>query len=84
MKRRPQPAPLPPLQAPPEPSSDLLAYTVEEAARMISVSRSTMYKLVKSGEIPSKPVCSRKRVVPRVELERYLSRGLTNGPCLPG
>ena len=34
-------------------SRDRLVYTVEEAAGLLGVARSTMYELVRAGEVPS-------------------------------
>lgn len=42
--------------------NDDLVLTVEEAARRIKVSRSTTYRLIAAGEIPSIQVGTQRRV----------------------
>lgn len=49
----------------------LVALTVEEAARRLSVGRTTMYALVASGEIPSVTV-GRLRRIPAEALNDYV------------
>lgn len=50
----------------------LVALTVEEAARRLSVGRTTMYALIASGEIPSVAV-GRLRRVPAEALSDYVA-----------
>ncbi|WP_329177273.1 helix-turn-helix domain-containing protein [Streptomyces sp. NBC_01477] len=50
----------------------LVALTVEEAARRLSVGRTTMYALLASGEIPSVAV-GRLRRIPAEALNDYLA-----------
>jgi excisionase family DNA binding protein len=50
----------------------LVALTVEEAARRLSVGRTTMYALVASGEIPSVTV-GRLRRIPAEALNDYVA-----------
>ncbi|MEU6848442.1 helix-turn-helix domain-containing protein [Actinacidiphila alni] len=52
--------------------STLVAVTVEEAARRLSVGRTTMYALLASGEIPSVTV-GRLRRVPAEALHAYVA-----------
>lgn len=52
-----------------------LLYTVEESAKRASISRTTMYKLIRSGEVRSIKV-RRARRVPPAELEAYITRQL--------
>ncbi len=46
--------------------------TVEEAAKMLGISRNSAYEGVRSGEIPSIKV-GRRLLVPRTALERFLA-----------
>ena len=70
MKRRlaPPPPPLPPTNPLPR-----LSFTIEDAAEVIGVSRSTMYELVRDGRVRTVHISERKRVIPLVELERFLA-----------
>jgi excisionase family DNA binding protein len=45
--------------------------TVEEAARVLGISRGTAYKAVRAGEIPSIRI-QRRLLVPRLALDRLL------------
>jgi excisionase family DNA binding protein len=49
-----------------------LVFTVEEAARLLGISRSFAYEAVQRGEIPSMRI-GRRILVPKVALERLLS-----------
>jgi excisionase family DNA binding protein len=49
-----------------------LLYTVEEVAEMLSVSRHTIYKLVKDGELESVKVRGARRVLAEA-LEAYVA-----------
>ena len=57
----------------PEIASFHLLLTVEEAAEMLRVGRTTMYALIKSGEIESVPV-GRLRRVPAECVTEYVHR----------
>ena len=46
-----------------------LTYTVNEACRMLSIGRSSLYDLVKSGDLQLVKIAGRS-LVPRSELER--------------
>ena len=48
-----------------------LTYTIEEAARLIGISRAKAYQCVRSGEIRAIQL-GRRRVVPAVVLEELL------------
>ncbi|MFJ5608223.1 helix-turn-helix domain-containing protein [Streptomyces sp. NPDC093221] len=50
----------------------LVALTVEEAARRLSVGRTTMYALLTSGEIPSVTI-GRLRRIPAEALNEYVA-----------
>ena len=47
--------------------------TVEEAARVLGISRSSAYEAVRRGELPPVKI-GRRYVVPRVALERLLDQ----------
>jgi len=53
------------------PSPGRLTYTVEEAAEIVGVGRSTAYAAVRAGDIPSVRVGTRL-LVPKCALERML------------
>jgi excisionase family DNA binding protein len=55
-----------------------LAVPPEEAAPLISVSRSTFYELLSDGLIKAVPVGKRKRIVAITELQRYLAENAEN------
>jgi len=50
-----------------------LLLTVEEAQRLLSLSRSKIYEMLRAGEIPSIKV-GRVRRIPRTALEQYVER----------
>ncbi|MBA7632493.1 hypothetical protein ES703_40039 [subsurface metagenome] len=57
-----------------------LAVSVTEAARLISVSKSTCYALIEQGRLPAVYIGKRK-IIPVSELERWLiehTRGATH------
>jgi excisionase family DNA binding protein len=56
---------------PPHPNA--LAYSVDEAAHVIGVSRRTLYELIAEGRLASTKIRGR-RVIPRVGLERLLAK----------
>ncbi|HYC66587.1 helix-turn-helix domain-containing protein [Brevundimonas sp.] len=49
-----------------------LAYTVEEAGRAIGVSRSTVFDMIRMGEVSAKKLRGRT-VIARAELQRIVS-----------
>lgn len=51
---------------------ECLVYSVEEAARLLGISRNHAYDSVRTGDIPAVRL-GRKWLVPRVALERMLS-----------
>jgi excisionase family DNA binding protein len=51
--------------------TDRLAYSVEDAAHLLSLSRSQLYAFLKDGLIVGKKLGGRT-VIPRDELERFL------------
>jgi excisionase family DNA binding protein len=62
------------MDIPQQPQHDpaILAVKVEEAARRLQVGRTTMYALIKDGEIPTVPVRGARRV-PVSALIAYLA-----------
>ena len=53
-----------------------LLLTVDEAAKELKVCKSTMFKLLRSGEVKSLLLGAHARRVPRAELEAYVARKL--------
>ncbi|WP_432051117.1 helix-turn-helix domain-containing protein [Verrucosispora sp. NA02020] len=53
--------------------SDPLLLTVEESAKKARISRATMFKLLKSGEVESVKI-GRSRRIPADALTAYISR----------
>jgi excisionase family DNA binding protein len=51
---------------------DRLVYSVEEAAKLLGISRSLAYEAVHRGEVPSMRI-GRRILVPKAALKRYLS-----------
>jgi excisionase family DNA binding protein len=54
--------------------SDRLTLTVEQAARLLGISRALAYELVRRGELPSLRL-GRRIVVPRRSLESMVDSG---------
>lgn len=52
---------------------DRLAVSVDEAAKMIGISRAAMYPLIMGGDIPSFTVGTR-RLIPLAELKEWMNR----------
>lgn len=57
---------------PREPHPDALSYPVDEAARILGVSRRSLYELISSRRLTSVKLCGR-RLVPRAALEQLLA-----------
>jgi excisionase family DNA binding protein len=55
-----------------QPPIDPLAVNVEQAAFMLNISRATLFRLVKNGEIQGKKF-GRRRVFSIVELQKLLA-----------
>jgi excisionase family DNA binding protein len=55
-----------------DPHPTALAYSVDEAARVLGVSRRTVYELIAEGRLHSAKLYAR-RLVTRAELERFLA-----------
>jgi excisionase family DNA binding protein len=60
----------------PQPQSEgpRLTYSVDEVAGLLGLSRSKIYELVASGEIPVVPLPGRRKLIARGTLEQLLSR----------
>ena len=54
-------------------SSDRLAYNIKEAAHALSLGRSTIYKLINTGELPSATIGTR-RLIFSEDLEAFIQR----------
>ena len=52
-------------------NNEKMVMTVEEAGRLVGVSRPTAYKLVKAGQLPAMRL-GRRLIVPKAALERWL------------
>lgn len=61
------------------PMEERLVYTVEEAAKLLGISRSFAYEAVQKGDIPSMRI-GRRILVPKSRLERYLSEAGSLSP----
>jgi len=62
----------------PEQQPQPLLVRVEEAARLLSLSRSTLYEMLASGELPSVKFGAARRV-PVVALKQWVAAHTTNG-----
>lgn len=60
----------------------LVALTVEEAARRLGVGRTTMFALIRTGEVPSIPI-GRLRRVPAEALPEYVRRRMQESGFVP-
>ncbi|MFI9327819.1 helix-turn-helix domain-containing protein [Kitasatospora sp. NPDC052868] len=58
----------------PEPDPTLVALKVEEAARRLSIGRTTMYALIRDGEIETIPIGRARRVPAEAVVEFTRSR----------
>ncbi|RKE20114.1 helix-turn-helix domain-containing protein [Streptomyces sp. TLI_171] len=73
---------LPQLSATQDHDSTLIALTVEEAARRLGVGRTTMFALIRTGEVPSIPI-GRLRRVPAEALTQYVRRRMQESGFAP-
>lgn len=48
------------------------AYTPEEVAKLLRVSRSTIYRLIADGKLPSFKVRGRRRIITNADLANYI------------
>jgi excisionase family DNA binding protein len=60
------------------PSLPRLAYSMREAAQVLGVSYVTVHRLLKRGHLRASSVL-RTKVIPRVEMERFLRESLQDG-----
>lgn len=58
-----------------------MTYSIEDAAEVLGVGRTTMYRLVAEGEVESIAIGSR-RLIPRESIEDFLSRKLAESRAL--
>ncbi|WP_086852242.1 helix-turn-helix domain-containing protein [Amycolatopsis kentuckyensis] len=54
------------------PEHDPLLVRVEEAARLLSIGRTRVYDLVRTGELPSVKIFGSRRI-PRASIDRYVT-----------
>ena len=54
-----------------QPNNETAVYTIEEAARLLGIGRSSAYAAAQRGEIPTVRL-GRRLVVPKVAFERLL------------
>ncbi|ROR43406.1 helix-turn-helix domain-containing protein [Kitasatospora cineracea] len=73
---------LPQLSATQDHDSTLIALTVEEAARRLGVGRTTMFALIRTGEVPSIPI-GRLHRVPAEALTQYVRRRMQESGFAP-
>jgi excisionase family DNA binding protein len=57
-----------------EPGPEPLAYSTTEAARLLGIGRTSLYGLLRSGQLRGVHL-GRRLVIPRDELERLLREG---------
>lgn len=55
----------------PKPDEERLAYSVDEAARLIGISRDLLYDEMRRGKLVSRKI-GRRRVITRQALKQYL------------
>lgn len=48
-----------------EPATSAMTYDAKDAARVLGVSKRTLYRAVQAGVIPTLKICSRKVLIPR-------------------
>lgn len=63
-------------------SDEAITVSVDEAARMLGVSRAALYPRITSGEIPSVTL-GRRRLVPVEGLREWVERGATPAEQAP-
>ena len=57
-----------------QPTSEKLAYSVNEAADAISIGRSKLYQLIQSGDVETRKI-GKRTVIPAASLQRLLDLG---------
>ena len=58
-------------------SQERLVFSVEEACKLLGLSRGSMYQAVRIGQIPGIRI-GRRILIPRVAIERLLANASTN------
>jgi excisionase family DNA binding protein len=74
-RERPVPAP-PPIAPPPPPAPERtprLAYSIKDAATALGLSRTTLYKLINTGDLRTLRIAGR-RLIQAADIEAMLSR----------
>ena len=66
------------MTTPPDEPSLLL--TVEDTAKLLSVSRNTVFKLLRSGDLASMTIGA-KRLIPREEIDRFIRERTRQRPA---
>lgn len=61
------------------PAVEPLVYSIPEAARALGCSKSLVYDLVKAGKLPHVHLSTKRVVIPRSLLERYLEEQSEGG-----
>ena len=56
------------------PSTPPLAVGLQEAARLLGISKSLAYKLAATGEIPTIQMGERRKIVPMAAIEKLLAQ----------
>ncbi len=60
-------------------ASTLQTTTVQEACSLLRVSRPTLFRMLKTGELPSLMVGKRNRRIPLVAIQRLLDEAMQEG-----
>jgi excisionase family DNA binding protein len=58
-------------------SSSVRAYRVNDACGVLGIGRTSLYKLIKSGQLKPIKILGRT-VIPVTEIDRVIAEGLTN------
>jgi len=57
-----------------QPDTPPLAVGLQEAARLLGISKSLAYKLAATGEIPTIPMGARRKIVPMAAIEKLVAQ----------
>lgn len=58
--------------------------TVDEAARLLTISKPTVWRMIRAGELPVVKIAKRSRRIKRSDIEAYISRHYTGGQASEG
>ena len=61
------------------PADELLLLTVEDTAKLLSISRTMVFKLLKVGDLASMTIGA-KRLIPRREIDRFIRERTSQRP----